>query len=155
MAYQTTMGNKDEDLFHNAHLDQQERMQNPFVFHAKMMGDIMYLQQALGKLDAKGICASCGQGSQVNGHGDCNNWTLKKRNEVPDNIQIVPSVWSMQHKHILTMNEVKSHKARLNLHGRKQVYGMNYFKTYTPVVTWFAIRFMIIFGIIFGWALPS
>ena len=30
---------------------------------------------------------------------------------------------------------------------------MNYFETYTPVVTWFAIRLMIIFGIIFGWAL--
>ena len=30
---------------------------------------------------------------------------------------------------------------------------MNYFETYAPVVTWFAIRLMIIFGIIFGWAL--
>jgi hypothetical protein len=48
---------------------------------------------------------------------------------------------------------VKSHKARLNLlHGRKQVYGMNYFETYTPVVIWFAIRLMIIFLIIFCWA---
>ncbi len=30
---------------------------------------------------------------------------------------------------------------------------MNYFETYAPVVTWFAIRLMIIFGIIFCWAL--
>jgi hypothetical protein len=44
-------------------------------------------------------------------------------------------------------------KSRLNLHGRKQVYGMNYFETYGPVVTWFAIRLIIIFGIIFEWAL--
>jgi hypothetical protein len=51
------------------------------------------------------------------------------------------------------MNEMKSHKARLNLHGGKQVYRMNYFETYDPVVTWFAIRLMIIFGIIFCWAL--
>jgi hypothetical protein len=51
------------------------------------------------------------------------------------------------------MNKVKSHKARLNLHGGKQVHGMNYFETHTPVVTWFAIRLMIIFGIIFCWAL--
>jgi hypothetical protein len=50
---------------------------------------------------------------------------------------------------------VKSHKARLNLHGRKQVYGMNYLETYTPVVTWFAIRLMIIFGIIFCWTLQQ
>ncbi len=59
----------------------------------------------------------------------------------------------MQFKRDLTMNKIKSHKARLNLHGGKKIYGMNYFKTYAPVVTWFAIRLMIIFGIIFCWAL--
>ncbi len=59
----------------------------------------------------------------------------------------------MQRKRDLTTNEVKSHKARLNLHGGKQVYGMNYYKTYAPVVTWFAIRLIITFGIIFHWAL--
>jgi hypothetical protein len=30
---------------------------------------------------------------------------------------------------------------------------MNYFETYAPVVTWFAVRLMIIFGIIFSWSL--
>ncbi len=30
---------------------------------------------------------------------------------------------------------------------------MNYFETYAPVVTWFAIRLMIVFGIIFCWSL--
>ena len=30
---------------------------------------------------------------------------------------------------------------------------MNYYETYAPVVTWFAIRLMIIMGIIFCWAL--
>jgi hypothetical protein len=55
----------------------------------------------------------------------------------------------MQRKPDLTTNEVIKHKARLNLHGGKQVYGMNYFETYAPVVTWFAIRLMILFGIMF------
>jgi hypothetical protein len=41
----------------------------------------------------------------------------------------------------------------LNLHGGKQIYGMNYFETYAPVVTWFAIRLIIIIGINFGWYL--
>jgi hypothetical protein len=41
----------------------------------------------------------------------------------------------------------------LNLHGGKRIYGMNYFETYAPVVTWLVIRLMIIFGIIFCWAL--
>ncbi len=30
---------------------------------------------------------------------------------------------------------------------------MNYYETYAPVVTWFAIRLMIIFGILFKWSL--
>jgi hypothetical protein len=151
VAHQSTMGETDEDLFHDAHLDLQEQMRNPIAFHAKMMGDIMYLQQALRQPDAKEFVQAIVK--EVNGHVDCNNWTLKKQNEVPDDAQIVPSIWSMWRKRDLTTNQVKSHKARLNLHGGKQVYGMNYFKTYAPVVTWFAIRLMIIFGIIFGWAL--
>jgi hypothetical protein len=79
---------------------------------------------------------------------------LQKQNNVPEEVQIVPSVLSLQRKCDLTRNKVKkSHKARLTLHGVKQVYGMNYFKTYAPLVTWFAIRLMIIFGIIFSWVL--
>jgi hypothetical protein len=54
----------------------------------------------------------------------------------------------MRRKRNLITNEIKSHKARLNLHGGKQVYGVNYFETYAPVVTWFAIRLMIIVAII-------
>jgi hypothetical protein len=59
----------------------------------------------------------------------------------------------MQRKQNLTTNEIIKHKARLNLHGSKQVFGMNYFKTYAPVVTWFASRLAIVIGIIFTWAL--
>jgi hypothetical protein len=59
----------------------------------------------------------------------------------------------MRRKRDLTTNEVIKHKARLNFHDGKQVYGMNYFETYAPVVTWFAIRLMIVIGIICCWAL--
>jgi hypothetical protein len=150
MASKATTGDTDEDLFHNAHLQLQEHMRNPIAFHREMMGDIVYLQQVL-KHDAKEFIK--GVIKEVNGHVDSNNWTLQKQSNVPEDVQIVPSVWSLQCKCNLTTNEVKSHKTRLNLHGRKQVYRMNYFETYAPVVTWFAIRLMIIFGIIFYWAL--
>jgi hypothetical protein len=126
-------------------------MQNPIAFYAEMMGDILYLQQVLRQHDAKEFVQ--GVVKEVNGHVDCKNWSLKKRSKVPEDVQIVPSVWSMQCKRDLTTKEIKSHKARLNLHGGKQIYGMNYFETYAPVVTWLAIRCMIVFGIIFCWAL--
>jgi hypothetical protein len=59
----------------------------------------------------------------------------------------------MQCTQDLTTERVTKHKARLNLHGGKQEYGRNYYDTYAPVVTWFAIRLLIVFGILFHWAL--
>ncbi len=73
-----------------------------------MMGDIMYLQQVLQQPDAKEFVQAVVK--EINGHVDCDNWTLKKRNEVPEDVQIVPSVWLMQHKRDLTTNKIKSHK---------------------------------------------
>jgi hypothetical protein len=133
MAHQSTLNETNEDLFHDAHLELQEQMQNPIAFHAEMMGDILYLQQALRQHDAKEFVQAVVK--EVNGHVDCKNWSLKKRSKVPGDVQIVPSVWLMQRKRDLTTNKIKSHKARLNLHGGKQVYGMNYFETCAPVVT--------------------
>ena len=37
----------------------------------------------------------------------------------------------------------------------KQTYAINYFENYAPVVTWFAIRLLIIFAILFKWALKQ
>ncbi len=140
-----------EDLFHNQHLEIQECMRNPLAFHAKMMGDIMYFQQAMNQPDKQQFVEAVIK--EVNGHVTNKHWALVKRDDVPEDVQIVPSVWSMRCKHDLTTNEIKLHKARLNLHGGKQVYGMNYYETYAPVVTWFAIQLMIVFGVMFGWAL--
>jgi hypothetical protein len=121
MASQATTGNTDENLFHDTHLQLQERLRNPITFHAEMMGDIMYLQQVLKQPDAKEFVQVVIK--EVNGHMDSNNWILQKQSGVPEDVQIVPSVWSLQCKRNLTTNEVKSHKARSNLHSGKQVYG--------------------------------
>jgi hypothetical protein len=118
MAHQSTIDETNEDLFHDAHLELQERMQNPMVFYAEMMGDILYLQQALRQLDAKEFVQAVVK--EVNGHVDCKNWSLKKRSKVPEDVQIVPSVWSMQCKRDLTTNKIKSHKARFYLHGESK-----------------------------------
>ncbi len=130
MASQAATGNTDEDLFHIAHLQLQEQMRNPITVHAEMMGDIMYLQQVLKQPDAKEFVQAFIK--EVNGHVDSNNWMLPKQSKVPEDVQIVLSVWSLRRKRDLTTNKVKSHKARLSQHGRKQVYRMNYFETSTP-----------------------
>jgi hypothetical protein len=93
VAYQSTLSETNEDLFHDAYLELQERMQNPIAFHTEMMGDILYLQQALRQPDAKEFMQAVIK--EVNGHADCKNWTLKKISKVPEDVQIIPSVWSM------------------------------------------------------------
>jgi hypothetical protein len=76
MASQATTGDMDEDLFHDAHLQLQERIRYPIAFHAEMMGDIMYLQQALKQPDAKEFVQAVIK--EVNRHMDSNNWMLQK-----------------------------------------------------------------------------
>jgi hypothetical protein len=60
--------------------------ENPIAFHTEMMGDTMYLQQALRQPDAKEFVQAVIK--EVNGHVDCNNWTLQKRSKVPEDVQI-------------------------------------------------------------------
>ncbi len=116
-----------------------------------MMGDIMYLHQALRQPDAREFVKAVIK--KVNGHIDNNHWKLIPRTEVPEDTEVVPSVWAMHRKQDLMTGRVTKHKPRLNLHGGNQEFGTNYYDTYVPVVTWFAIRLLIVFGILFHWAL--
>ncbi len=74
MAQLSTIGETPEDLFHDAHLELQERIRNPIAFHAEMMGDIMYLQEALRQHDAKLFVDAVIK--EINGHIDNKNWEL-------------------------------------------------------------------------------
>jgi hypothetical protein len=141
----------DYDCLHDSHLDLQDCMHHPIVFFAEIMGDIMYLHQALHQPDPREFVEAVIK--EVNGHIDNNHWKLILCTEVAEGTEVVPSVWAMQHKQDLMMGRVTKHKARLNLHGGKQELGTNYYETYVLVVTWFAIQLLIVFGILFNWAL--
>jgi hypothetical protein len=125
MAQRSIIGETPDDLYHDAHLELQECIKNLIAFHAKMIGDIMNLQQALRQHDAKQFVDAVVK--EVNGHVENGHWELVPQDTVPKDAQIVPSVWVMQRKCNLTTNNVKGHKARLDLHGGRQIYGMNYF----------------------------
>jgi hypothetical protein len=137
----------DYNHLYDSHLDLQDRIRHPIAFFAEMMGDIMYLHQALCRPDAREFVEAVIK--EVNGHINNDHWKLIPHTEVPEGTEVVPSVWAMQCKQDLTTGKVTKHKARLNLHGGKQEFGSNYYTTYAPVVTWFAIRLLIVFGILF------
>jgi hypothetical protein len=138
----------DYERLHGSHLDLQDRMHHPIAFLAEMMGDIMYLHQVLNQPDSRELVEAIIK--ELNGHIDNNHWKLIPRTEVPEGTEVVPSVWAMQCKQDLTTGRVTKHKASLNLHGGKQEFGTNYYKTYAPVVTWFEIQLLIVFGILFN-----
>ena len=139
----------DYDALHDYQLAQQERMRHPISFMSEMTGDIMYFHQAMKQHDADDFRRAVIR--EINGHVRNKNWEMIPRNQVPAGQDVIPSVWSMRRKRNLTTNEITKHKARLNVHGGKQTFGLNYFETYSPVVTWFAIRLMITFAINYGW----
>jgi hypothetical protein len=141
----------DYNRLHNSHLDLQDCIHHPIAFFSKRMGDIMYLHQALRQPDAREFVEAVIK--EVNGHIDNDHWKLIPSTKVPEGTEVIPLVWAMQRKQDLRTGRVTKHKARLNLHSGKQEFGTNYYKTYAPVVTWFAIRLLIVFGILFNWAL--
>ncbi len=63
--------------------------------------------------------------------------------------KVLPS----RHNCNLKTKAVTKHKARLNLHGGKQDFGMIYYDIYTLVVIWFATCMLFVFGILFVWSL--
>jgi hypothetical protein len=90
---------------------------------------------------------------ELNGHVDNQNFKLVKRSEVPADKPIQQSVRAMRRKRNLTTGEITKHKARLNLHGGMQEYGVNTYDTHALVAMWFSLRLMIVFGILFNQAM--
>jgi hypothetical protein len=117
---------------HNFYLDLQDHMHNLIAFQTEMMGDIIYFHQAMQQVDAEEFVKAVV--NEVNGHIDHNRWQLIRRDQVPEGIDAIPSVWSMPRKCNVTTNEITKYKSRLNIHGGKQVFGMNYYEIYAPVV---------------------
>ncbi len=111
----------------------------------------MYFHQALQQPNTNEFVKAVVK--EVNGHVDNHNWEVVRRSDVPPDVEVVPSVWAMRCKQDLTTNIIMKNKARLNLHGGKQVFGLNYFDTYAHVVTWYAIRLLLIFAVLYGWSL--
>jgi len=146
VAFQSTF-----ETQHDLDLELQDKMSHPIAFLAEMQGDTMYFHQAMAQDDSGDFVDAVVK--EVNGHVDNTHWELIPIADVPEDTDVLPSVWSMRRKRNLVTNEITKYKARLNVHGGKQTFGVNYFDTYAPVVTWFAIRLLIICAIVLHWQL--
>ena len=85
---------------------------------------------------------------EVEDHVQRKHWELIPISQVPKGTKVLDSVWAMKRKRDIITRKVYKHKARLNVHGRQQEFGVDYFQTYSPVVNWFSMRVTMLLSII-------
>jgi len=108
----------DHDCEHDEHLSLQDRMRHPIAFLSEMLGNVMHLHQALRQPDSRNFVDSVIK--EINGHVDLKHWEVTPQADIPEDTDILLSVWAVRRKRNLTTGKVTKHKTRLNLHGGKQ-----------------------------------
>ena len=137
------------DAMHQEDYKIQDKMKDPISFAASSDPDTLYWHQAMKQPDAEEFRKAAIK--EFNDHCEKKHWVIIDRSEVPPGKNVLPAVWSMKRKRNILTRKVIKYKARLNIHGGKQVFGEDYNETYSPVVSWMTIRFFLILSLICGW----
>ena len=152
-SFKATVPNQsDEDYYYmmmEKDLRAQDRMSDPIAFKATADPDTMYYHQAMKEPDREQFLAAIVK--EVNAHIEGNHWEMIHVSEVPEGEKILDSVWAMKRKRDIKTQQVYKHKARLNIHGGQQEFGIHYTDTYSPVVSWFAVRLILIIAKLAGY----
>ena len=82
-------------------------------------------------------------------HASRGHWEIVKQSQVPSGTKTIQAIWSFKCKHHPD-GSVNKHKACLCAHGGMQQWGVNYWKTYAPVVNWISVRFLLVLTKIAG-----
>jgi hypothetical protein len=138
------------EVFHDGGYQIQDEMEDPIAFAASSNPDIMYYDQAMKEPDSKQFEQA--MLDEVQSHTDLGNWEIVHKDEIPEGTTLLPAVWAMRRKRHIATQEAYKWKARLNVHGGKQEHGVNYWETYSPVVSWTTIRLYLTLSILNKWA---
>jgi hypothetical protein len=134
----------------NVTFDNSHPLQYYQAFAASSDPDIMYLHEAMKQPDRIHFIKA--MEDEVRAHTENGNWIIVDRKSVPKNQPILPSVWAMRRKRDIATQQVYKWKARLNVHGGKQIEGVNYWETYAPVATWSSIRLIMTMAALNNWS---
>ena len=124
----------------------QNAMDNPIAFSASTDPDTMHLHEAQRATDWPQFKKEMKR--EVSSHETLKHWEMVPRSQFPKNLDILPAVWSMKCKRRIATGEVYRWKARLSVHGGKQTHGVNFWETYSPVVSWFSIRLFLVLALL-------
>jgi hypothetical protein len=125
--------------------------QDPLTVAMKsvMDPDTLYLWEARKEPDFPKFLEAMQK--EVDDHTREGHWRLVRRKDVPKGATVLPAVWSMKRKRRIATREVYKWKARINIDGSKQVYGVHYNETYSPVVAWPMTRFFLTQSLLNNW----
>jgi hypothetical protein len=90
--------------------------------------------------------------AEVMAHHNNHHWKVVSKSAVPLGTKILPCVWAMKRKRRIASREVYKWKARLNSHGGKQEYGVNYWETYAATLSRPPIRLLLVLSLMHGWS---
>jgi len=85
--------------------------------------------------------------NKLNGLLKMNAWWYWCISSLPPNAQIINSVWSYCHKQTVDGHLLK-HKARLCADGCQQQYGVDFFDTYAPIITWTTVCLVLLLSVL-------
>ena len=80
---------------------------------------------------------------EITDHEDRKHWIGIPRSSMPKETKTILAIWSFKRKR-LPSGEILKWKARLCCHGGMQQWGVNYWKTYAPIVGWSAVRLLLL-----------
>ena len=124
--------------------------ENPLLaFAASADPDTMYWHEAMREPDrAKFIEAA---EKEIDDHFNNGDFVIVRKDQVPKGVAVMKAVWQMKRKRHIHNREVYKWKARLNIDGSKQIKGVNYWDTHSPVAAWPTIRMVLAMALKEGW----
>lgn len=122
----------------------------PLTIHAASMDpDTMYLHQAKKQEDLPEFKKAISL--ELQAHLDNKSFILIKKKDLPEGHKALPAVWAMKRKRRVATGEIYKWKARLNIDGSKQIKGLHYDESFSPVASWESIRTIMVIAMSKNW----
>ena len=117
-----------------------------------LSSDTMMMDKGLKQPDMEKILEA--MKTELEAHTKRGHWKVIKKNSLPAGRKALPMVWSMKQKQNI-IGEITKWKARLCAEGHRSIEGVEYWNTYSPVVSWSTVQLMLCIFIATDWHMES
>ena len=114
--------------------------------------DTMTLKEAMQQPDKEQFLQAMKK--ELNDHITRQHWKVVPSNSIPSHKHSIPMVWAMERKQN-PVGDIIKWKARLCAGGHRSKEFIDYWDTYSPVVSWQTIRLIFVLAIANGWHIQS